>query len=291
MAATRDVRGALELFGLVIAPTTIITALAFYFGWTLTNARASYFGIDASALGFSTQDYLLRSADALFVPLGAVLTLALLAVWLHALVTRALADGSRSAQLRRAAGVAIVVGCVLFALGVVAVFTPLPFSPHYLFAPASPGVGIGLLAYGLYLAGRLDLAQGRRGAGAGAPWTRPLSVTLVWLLIVLSGFWTASEYADALGRGRAQALAGALDRRPRVAVYAPRRLHITGDGVTEQRLQDGGSAYRYRYAGLRLLVHSAGKYFLVGDGWSHARGVAVVLSDGPLYRFEFGGGR
>ena len=68
VAATRDVRGALELFGLVIAPTTIITALAFYFGWTLTNARASYFGIDASALGFSTQDYLLRSADALFVP-------------------------------------------------------------------------------------------------------------------------------------------------------------------------------------------------------------------------------
>ena len=289
--ANKDVRGALELFGLVIAPTTIITALAFYFGWTLTNARASYFGIDASALGFSTQDYLLRSADALFVPLGAVLTLALLAVWLHAFVTRALADGTRSAQLRRAARAAMAVGGLLFALGVVAVFTPLPFSPHYLFAPASPGVGIALLAYGLYLASRLDLAEGRRGDIAGAPWTRPLSVTLVWLLIVLSSFWTASDYAEALGRGRAQALAATLDRRPRVAVYAPQRLHIAGDGVTEDRLLAGDSAYRYRYAGLRLLVRSAGKYFLVADGWSHARGVAVVLSDSPRYRFEFGGGR
>jgi hypothetical protein len=289
VAAPKDVRGALELFGLVIAPTTVITALAFYFGWTLTNARVSYFGIDVSALDFSTQDYLLRSADALFVPLGAVLALALLAVWLHALVTRALEDGSRRPQLRRAAGVAIVAGCLLFALGVTAVFTPLPFSPHYLLAPASPGVGIGLLAYGVYLTSRLDHA--RRCAGAGAPWTRPLSVTLVWLLIVLSGFWTASEYADALGRGRAQALARALDGRPRVAVYAPRRLHITGDGVTEQRLHGGDAAYRYRYAGLRLLVHSAGKYFLVGSGWSHARGVAFVLADSPPYRFEFGGGR
>ena len=70
-------RSALELAGLVVAPTTLVTALAFYFGWVLTNSRASYFGIDASALGFSTQDYLLRSADALFVPLGTALVLAL----------------------------------------------------------------------------------------------------------------------------------------------------------------------------------------------------------------------
>ena len=70
-------RRALELIGLVVAPTTLVTALAFYFGWVLTNSRASYFGIDASALGYSTQDYLLRSADALFVPLGSVFVLAL----------------------------------------------------------------------------------------------------------------------------------------------------------------------------------------------------------------------
>lgn len=63
-------RGVFELVGRVVAPSTLLVALAFYFGWVLTNSRASYFGIAASALGFSTQDYLLRGVDALFVPMG-----------------------------------------------------------------------------------------------------------------------------------------------------------------------------------------------------------------------------
>ena len=41
-------RSAIQIVGLVIAPTTLVTALMFYFGWVQTNARSSYFGIDAS---------------------------------------------------------------------------------------------------------------------------------------------------------------------------------------------------------------------------------------------------
>ncbi len=284
-------RRALELVGLVVAPTTLVTALAFYFGWVLTNSRASYFGIDASALGYSTQDYLLRSADALFVPLGSVFALALGGVWLHAFAIGRLGGSGARARLVIAARAAVGVGGVLFALGAFAVFRPLSFSPHYLFASASPGIGIAVLAYGLHLLERAAAAQ--RGAArtpSAGPNVRATALTLVALLVVLSGFWTASRYADALGRGRAERLAATLQIRPQVTVFAPKRLALAAGGVVERRLA-GGGAYGYSYSGLRLLVRSGGKYFLLPDGWTRARGSAIVLADSPDYRFEFGAGR
>lgn len=222
-------RRALELIGLVVAPTTLVTALAFYFGWVLTSSRASYFGIDASALGYSTQDYLLRSADALFVPLGSVFVLALGCVWLHAFALRQLREPAARARLRIAAWAAVAAGGALFAVGVFAVFRPLSFSPHYLFRSASPGIGIALLAYGLALLDRIGAA--RRGQVRGTESTasvRATALALVALLVVLSGFWTASEYADALGRGRAwrattAPTAAAPGRRRRLATRRRRR--------------------------------------------------------------------
>lgn len=281
-------RGALEIIALVVAPTTLVTALALYFGWVLTNSRASYFGLDASALGFSAQDYLLRSADALFVPLGTLIVLALGAVWLHAQTMRQLAGHHQ--RLRLAARVAAVSGGVLFVLGVVSVFRPLSFSPHYLFPSASPGIGVALLAYAMYLLDRLDVVEhSARLAPAMDARSPAVAVALIALLIVLSSFWTASSYAQALGRGRAARLAAGLSERPHVAVFAPKRLYIRAAGVVEQRLTGDDRAYRYRYSGLRLLIRSGRKYFLLPDGWTHANGAAIVLADSQDYRFEFGG--
>ena len=287
----RSARSALELIGFVAAPTTLITALGFYFGWALTNSRASYFGIDASALGFSTQDYLLRSADALFVPLGAALVLTLAMVSLNALATRRLADAGSRARLRHAARVAVLTGSALFALGIIAVFRPLSFSPHYLFPSSSPGIGIALLAYGVHLLGRIRAAEEPVAPSAVDARSRAMAMTLVALLIVLSAFWTASTYADALGRGRAERLAASLTARPQVTVFTPKRLVVEADGVVERRLSGGDVAYRYRYSGLRLLIRSGGKYFLLPDNWSRAGGTVIVLADRPDYRFEFGSGR
>jgi len=284
-------RSALELAGLVVAPTTLVTALAFYFGWVLTNSRASYFGIDASALGFSTQDYLLRSADALFVPLGTALVLALGVVWLQAYAGRQLADRGKRARLRLVARVAVAAGGVLFALGDFAVFRPLSFSPHYLFASASPGIGIALVGLGLHLLGRVEAAERPRAASLADARTRATALALIALLIVLSAFWTASRYADALGRGRAQRLAATLGARPQVTVFAPKRLDIEAPGVFERRRTGADLAYRYRYSGLRLLIRSGGNYFLLPDGWTRRGGKAIVLADSPAYRFEFGTGR
>jgi hypothetical protein len=43
----------------VVAPVTLITALAYYFGYRRESAFAGYFGIDPSTLGFTTNDYVL----------------------------------------------------------------------------------------------------------------------------------------------------------------------------------------------------------------------------------------
>jgi hypothetical protein len=284
-------RSVLELIGLVAAPATLLTALAFYFGWVLTESRATYFGLDASALGFSTPDYLLRSADALFVPVGAAFVLGLGGVWLHTQAMRQLTDRVRRARLRIAARASVAIGAVLFALGLVAVFEPLSFSPYYLFPSASPGVGIALLAYGLRLLGHVTVAERPGVAALVDTRSRTTATVLVALLIVLSAFWSAETYAAALGRGRAARAAATLSTRPHVTVFAPKRLDITGGGVVERQLTGRHLAYRYRYSGLRLLIRSGGKYFLLPDGWTRSSGAAIVLVDSPDYRFEFEAGQ
>jgi hypothetical protein len=59
--------------------------------------------------------------------------------------------------------------------------------------------------------------------------------------------------------------------------------------VVERRLRGADSAYRY--SGLRLLVRSGGKYFLLPKDWLHATGAAIVLRDTRELRFEFEAGR
>jgi hypothetical protein len=267
------VRSALELIGLIVAPTTLLTALAYYFGWTFTNARASYFGIDPSTLGFSTQDYILRSADALFVPLAVLVLAALAAVAIHSLVRTGLQQRRFRDAILQASWACGAAGSVLLVLGIVAMFRPLPFPTYYLFAPVSPGLGALLLAYAVYL---------RWG------WLSPVAVGLVLSLVVLSGFWAASKYADALGRGRATRLAGSLSTRPSVVLYSKQRLQL---GVPETRFNSRDSAYAFRYTGLRLLVRSGGKYFLLPYDWSREHGVAIVLPDTDEVRMEFRPGR
>jgi len=95
-------RDLLETATLVLAPTTVITALLFYFGWARTNALFGRLGIDQSALGFTVQDYLLRSVNSTFRPLSVVLLAATAGLSVHIALSRALAGvGWRSGCGRR----------------------------------------------------------------------------------------------------------------------------------------------------------------------------------------------
>jgi hypothetical protein len=90
-AAQPDLRQVVELVTAVVAPTTLITALGLYFGVKFQEARAAPFGIDVSLLGYSTQDYLLRSTDAV-IPVLLVLALGgLVVLQSHVMFSRTLA--------------------------------------------------------------------------------------------------------------------------------------------------------------------------------------------------------
>lgn len=126
------------LVAAVVTPTTLITALAYYFGYRLERAFAGFFGIDISALNFTTTDYVLRSVDALFVPAVVVLLVAFGFFFLHALV----GDLSSRVDL---APIAAVTGLCALILGIALLAgEPLVHSHGYLQA-LGPAVGVSLL--------------------------------------------------------------------------------------------------------------------------------------------------
>src|SRR6267378_186694 len=61
-----------------LASGTLIAAFLYYFGWTRTDALWRSLGIDQSVMGFSTQDYVLRSIDSVFLPAVGLAFLAVL---------------------------------------------------------------------------------------------------------------------------------------------------------------------------------------------------------------------
>jgi Zn-dependent protease with chaperone function len=45
-----------RIVGSIVAPTTLLTALLFYFGWSFAYWFFAYFGVDSTVLGLTTQD-------------------------------------------------------------------------------------------------------------------------------------------------------------------------------------------------------------------------------------------
>jgi hypothetical protein len=279
------VRNFLERLSLVVAPPTLVIALAYWFGWTQTNARSAYFGIDSSTLGFSTTDYLLRSADASFVPIAVILLAILIVTMLHGFVQHAVMAHQALSTVKRGALGAAMLGVFLTFFGVWAMFEPLPVVSNYLVPPVILGLGPALIAYSAWT-WRYAGASGEQRVYHIPAWERS-GYVLAAMLALLGLFWASSLYAAALGRGRAQVLAENLSNQPAVTVFSVKSLGIDAPGVISSKIASTDAAYKFRYSGLRLLIHSANKYFLANDRWSRERGVIIVLPDAPDIRLEF----
>ena len=98
-ASLKDVA---EAVGLVTAPAAGFAALGLYFGWKRTQTYAFYFGIDTSLLGFSVQDYVLRSARSIYTIILAVVLVGLAALLFHR------ATSAAAPPLARLAGIIMV---------------------------------------------------------------------------------------------------------------------------------------------------------------------------------------
>jgi hypothetical protein len=284
------IRPVLQLVSLVVAPTTLLTALLYYFGWLSTNRFSRYFGIDPSTLGFSSQDYLLRGIRPGFPPLIFLAAFGLLFVWIHRQLSEWIHFARHPKALQAIIRTLFIMGLALVFIGSAGLAGHPLFWPNALVVgPLTFGLGIVWAAYGLYLRTEIRQRAGRDGRSAlGVAWVPAAHLALVYSLIVLSIFWGFGDAAEANGARRAVSVAEHLIILPGVDVYSKQDLDLGAGTVKPDEIPNANSLYRFRYSGLRILVHSGGKYFLVPRNWPDAtRPVAIVLPDDGSLRFEF----
>lgn len=291
--AGADLKRALELIGKIIAPTTVIAALLYYFGWARSNAIYGYFGIDQSILGFSNVDYLLRSIVAAFEPLRWLLILGLATIWFnHWFVrqTEKKPGGKHGRRLRWLAHIVLILG-LLFLLGGPVIFliglkvVPLVF-------PLTWVVGVALTSYGAHLCLLLKAKQEEASWAADLPkGLRQATLGIVIAMLCFSLFWFVAMYADVVGSWEAEQLASKLADRPCVVVFSRVPLSLERDGIQVQQMTTEQDAYQYRYSGLRFLVRSADRFFLLPSNWSQQHPNTIIIPDTDAMRVEVIPGR
>jgi hypothetical protein len=279
-----------QLVGSVVAPVTLITALMFYVGWVRSNALFQRFGVDAALLQFSNQDYLLRSVDSLWLPVGLLLLVGLAATWGYRAMRTTVESGTSPRRVRRTARVLTAAGVFLALLGLVEVILPGRLPLDTLIFPIALGVGVAAAYCGIWLM-RCAIAMGGPKPVA-VPGHAAVPATLTTLLVVLSLFWASGEYAKAIGRGIADRIAAYPYGRPSVIVYSEKRLYLGGGiAVTEEVLPDDPTArFRYRYGKLRLLTAFGDRLFLIPESWSDGDRSAIIIVLDSSVRIETGPG-
>jgi hypothetical protein len=280
-SAPPGLRPVARALGVIVAPTSLVSALLYWYGWSHSTQFYGYFGIDASALGFGTRDYLIRSLDGLFVPMTVIACAGLAALWGHSLLRSRLAAGAWPAVLRVLVPALAAAGLVLVVGGLWSTVASTFLRAYVAAAPLSLASGVALLVYTL----RLRRLAGRAPVPGGL--IPVLEWAVVFVIIGLSLFWAATDYAVAVARSRAWQTVRDLPTFPPVVLYSARSLSLHVPGVTETRCHDAQAAYRVRYDGLRLLPASGDQYVLLPAHWNPATGVAVILPRTESVRLEY----
>lgn len=280
----------------IIAPTSLVTGLIYYFGWVRTSVQATYMGLDATLFGYSTTDYLLLGAPSMFWPImtGLLVGLALLLihggikVWL-----RRAQEGDNSIspaaerRLRWLIRTGFLIATVAIVVGIMSARDRTPSRFDVMAAPVGLGAGVVLVAYGTYLylsflgpgpyGGIADDFKALRVVGPG----------LVMLLLFLMMFWGISKYFGLAGVDFARLADEQLAGQPSVVVYSPTRLQLAPP-VVETELGGDDSQYRFSYSGLKLMFRAEDKLFLRPSGpGSNAN---IVIPESSTLRFEFSPG-
>jgi hypothetical protein len=266
---------ALRIIGSLVAPTTVATALLLYFGRQHAYWFFDYFGVNFTIMGLSLQDYLIRSADGLFIPVTMMLTLFLLGSWAYQFLQARIPQRWWPLIVKVAIRGALVMGLVLSALAIVAAFAPTAFYDF----PGMPGVS---LALGVIL---LVAISRRAGKPAGA--RNVLEWAAAFLLVSVGLFWSVTDYAGSVGVRRGMDVQAALPGLPNTLVYSKDSLNLRVDGVRQVQCKDPNAAYGFRYDGLKLIVAIGNQYLLLPVTWTPQKGIAVVIPRTDNLRLEF----
>lgn len=268
----------------VVAPSTLVTALLFFLGWSHAFWFFDYFGVNSTSLGLTTQDYLMRSQDAMLLPLlygGCFLAVFLL--WRKVLYTRFMGRTSRRSRRRWSAAVGAA-GLLVAAVALTNSVRPTPLRSVVGLGGLAVVLGVLLILAALHLL-RADpsdpLHAGLR-----------LSVgewCVTFVLIGVGLFWAVADYAAAVGTTRAIEQVEGLSDLPGVAVMSETDLALAGPGVTETSCGVDGeeTTFRYRYDGLKLVLQSGNQYFLLPVEWNRDTGVAFLLPRTATIRLDY----
>jgi hypothetical protein len=268
----------------VVGPLTLLTALAYYFGWRRERAFAGYFGIDPTVLGLSSDDYVLRSVEALFAPFAALLLVCFAVLCARVLLADAVAP-------RWVSEVAAIVGIAALAIGV-ALAAGHGISSSYIYLQAlAPAVGVSLVAYALIEMRKHHHSGADRASVSGLRYLT-LSVILVSL------FWATAEYADHRGTNEARKLAANLAIDPTVTLYSKENLDIDPSAYAATKgcpvvnvQKNARSDYPWIYSGFTLLLRNDGDYFITPtppDGvWTPRGEPVLIIPDNDSIRVEF----
>lgn len=268
----------------IIAPTSLLTAVFFYFGWSHAYWFFDYFGVNSTLLGLTTQDYLMRAVDGLFVPITVAAVVGLVVVWVPTMLPERVETRLRHRVAPVASRVAAGVGLLLVVNGLSRILWRTPFNQSLAVAPLCLASGVLLL---WYAARRRRARRADPDTAAQNPWIPWTEWSAVFALVGLSLFWAANDYAAAVGTTRAKEFVQTISGHPTVVVYSAQRLNLDQVGVRELVCQDTESAYGFRYDGLVLMLHAGDQYVLLPERWTPERGHALVLPRTDHLRLEF----
>lgn len=270
----------LRVFGSLLAPTTVLTALLFYFGTRHATYFCQWFGVHYSVLGLSASDYLIRSSDGMFVPLTVLAAVGLATLWGYRFLHSALAPRTWRALTRRAVPVLVSLGLVLLLLGLVGLAVP-----SFLYAVAGlPGVCVALGVILFPVAEHLHTTNsGKRVAGV----VPVIQWTFTFVLASIGLFWAVTDYSAAVGATRGYEYETKLNGMQKTVVFSTKDIGVRGPGITMTACTAPESAYRFRYDGLVMILQSSSQSVLLPKGWNRRDGVAIVLPRTGDTRLEF----
>lgn len=312
----------LSLAGNVIAPATAISTLLFYFGYVSSRSQYEYFGLDVDTIGLTTQGFIMRSPQALLVPLLVLAVLGTCAVVAHAIIRRSLLSAvaqpapGPAIRARSWIGRATAGGFLVLAAGMALLFLfPLlrDWAPFNLITPLVISLGGSITAYGLAalrfvasLEPASDTQQDSTVPSTAPPTVpssvpptpmaprssvllRPAASAFILVAVASSIFWATATVAQWSGVGLAQHQALHLDELPSVILDTKERLFLTSPGLNEVTLPTSkGQTFHYRYRHLRLLIQGDDRMFLVPDRWSASDSTLLVrLGDNVRMQFQF----
>ncbi|MBB1261724.1 hypothetical protein [Streptomyces alkaliterrae] len=256
----------------MVAPTTVVTALLFYFGYVALRARFRYYGVDLDLVDLTLQETLLYGVEVLYPPVLVIALIGLAVTGLHAGVRWLLSAPERDVASGWVGVLLVLVGLLALVRGFVGFLVArVGAGEHFPVTPVALALGSAAVAYGGWMLHTVAARRRAWPAESNLRQTARRSVGWLALVGVASAFWATNEFAAAHGRGKAEEFAEGLPARPHVLLHSKEPLRGVPCGVEHRDGGAGAGEFRHRYKGLRLLVESGGRLFVVPAHWRDGR--------------------